>query len=61
MIICSTEALRSGQSQAYRQERARKYFDILWTPLAAQANRDKNFKYQPDLCKSNSLPFLFLT
>lgn len=33
-----------------RQERARAYFDTLWTPTAAQANREKNFKYQPDLC-----------
>lgn len=33
-----------------RQERARAYFDTLWTPDAAQANREKNFKYHPDLC-----------
>ncbi|RAH84254.1 hypothetical protein BO86DRAFT_397120 [Aspergillus japonicus CBS 114.51] len=44
-----TEALANGETDADRQRRAREYFDTLWTPAAAQANRDKNFEYQPDL------------
>ncbi|KAF9892297.1 hypothetical protein FE257_002074 [Aspergillus nanangensis] len=44
-----TNALKNGQIIEERQTRARKYFDTLWTPAAAQANREKNFKYQPDL------------
>ncbi|PYI05106.1 hypothetical protein BO78DRAFT_419964 [Aspergillus sclerotiicarbonarius CBS 121057] len=44
-----TEALQNGETQSERRERGRRHFDILWTPAAAQANREKNFKYQPDL------------
>ncbi|KAJ5767647.1 hypothetical protein N7533_000230 [Penicillium manginii] len=44
-----TEALKNGETSAERRERGRRHFDTLWTPAAAQSNRDKNFKYQPDL------------
>ncbi|USP80430.1 uncharacterized protein yc1106_07704 [Curvularia clavata] len=37
-----------------RYEKARRYFDTVWTPAAAQANRDKNFKYHPDLYLLNT-------
>ncbi|KAF4339902.1 carboxymuconolactone decarboxylase [Fusarium beomiforme] len=32
-----------------RREKACSYFDTVWTPAAAQANRDKLFKYHRDL------------
>ncbi|KAL3440799.1 hypothetical protein BJX65DRAFT_300216 [Aspergillus insuetus] len=44
-----TEKMNSKEPVSVRQDRARAYFDTLWTPAAAQANREKNFKYQPDL------------
>lgn len=34
-----------------RKERAKHYFDTLWTKPTAQGMRDRLFKYQPDLCK----------
>lgn len=34
-----------------RRQRARAYFDTIWTPEAAEKNRQSNFKYHPDLCK----------
>ncbi|EMD88508.1 hypothetical protein COCC4DRAFT_208575 [Bipolaris maydis ATCC 48331] len=37
-----------------RYEKARRYFDTVWTPAGAQANRDKNFKYHPDLYLLNT-------
>ncbi|KAJ5627315.1 hypothetical protein N7528_004742 [Penicillium herquei] len=48
-----TEALKNGETQEDRRDRGRQHFDILWTPAAAQANREKNFKYQPDLYMLN--------
>ncbi|KAL4960226.1 uncharacterized protein BDV14DRAFT_193103 [Aspergillus stella-maris] len=44
-----TEKMLNEEPLSIRRERARTYFDTLWTPAAAQANREKNFKYQPDL------------
>ncbi|KAJ5363871.1 uncharacterized protein N7496_009584 [Penicillium cataractarum] len=44
-----TEAMKNGETQEERRNRGRQHFDTLWTPVAAQANRNKNFKYQPDL------------
>ncbi|GLI78468.1 hypothetical protein PoHVEF18_006783 [Penicillium ochrochloron] len=38
-----TKALKNGETQAERRDRGRQHFDILWTPAAAQANREKNF------------------
>lgn len=49
LIFYRTEAIKNGETDADRQARGRRHFDILWTPAAAQANREKNFKYQPDL------------
>lgn len=54
MFHLRTEALKNGETSAERRERGRRHFDTLWTPAAAQSNRDKNFKYQPDLCESSS-------
>lgn len=46
-----SEKMQNREPAETRQQRARKYFDTLWTPAAAQANRNKNFKYHPDLCE----------
>ncbi|KDN64645.1 hypothetical protein CSUB01_04283 [Colletotrichum sublineola] len=38
-----------------RYEKARSYFDTIWTPKVAQANREHNFKYHhPDLYYLNT-------
>ncbi|QKX62823.1 uncharacterized protein TRUGW13939_09988 [Talaromyces rugulosus] len=44
-----TEALKNGETDSERRDRGRRHFEILWTPAAAQANRENNFKYQTDL------------
>lgn len=45
-----TQALNDPDIAQKRKARATKYFDTIWTPEAAQKNRDSNFKFQPDLC-----------
>ncbi|EKG11929.1 hypothetical protein MPH_10973 [Macrophomina phaseolina MS6] len=49
-------ALEAGADPKAREERGRRYFDVIWTPAAAQANREKNLKYHPDLGKKKDLP-----
>ena len=49
------ESRGSKEAAQARKEKARAYFDTLWTPVAAQANRDQLFKYQPDLCRPTQL------
>lgn len=39
-----------------REERGKRFFEGLWTPAAAKANLEYNFKYSPDLCKTTHLP-----
>lgn len=51
------ESLGSQEAASRREKKGREYFDTIWTPAAAQANRDKNFKYQKDLCKSSSATY----
>ncbi|KAK2038045.1 hypothetical protein LZ31DRAFT_599955 [Colletotrichum somersetense] len=48
------EGPASSEVKKARYEKARSYFDIIWTPKVAQANRDLNFKYHPDLYYLNT-------
>lgn len=44
-VIGSCEALKA------REAKGKAYFDALWTPEAAQKNRELLQKYHPDMCK----------
>ncbi|GME66488.1 uncharacterized protein LTHEOB_8708 [Neofusicoccum parvum] len=47
------EAVATRADPKVREDRGKNYFDILWTPEAAQVNRNKNSKYHPDLALLN--------
>ncbi|ETS72881.1 hypothetical protein PFICI_15404 [Pestalotiopsis fici W106-1] len=52
--LSQTDEVQRIQMDKIRYEKARRYFDTIWTPESAQANRDNNFKYHPDLYLLNT-------
>lgn len=50
LINGSYASLGDPVLQKAREEKARAYFDVIWTPELAEKNRQMNLKYQPDLC-----------
>lgn len=61
MVNDRTEALETDKDGKIKEERARKYFDITWTPELAKVHRDTLFKYQPDLCSSSFLAIVVVS
>ncbi|EXA34313.1 hypothetical protein FOQG_16685 [Fusarium oxysporum f. sp. raphani 54005] len=46
----------STEAQKAREEKGTTYFNTLWGEEAARFHRERNFKYQPDLCQYFSTP-----